>query len=211
MDPRLFGCSELCIFFGGVVLVGLKPSDLVHLSLVWGSACAWASAADSTASSTSATTCSFGVTAPAAALSCAAELGNAVHVGRVLLKVTDKVGKQRRTFCEGLVVFPHGQHLADHELDCIVLDSSQQMVDLGVLFKATVAMLHQVLGNGVLLNVGIGITGPIPVLLLATIGQVCKAGFHLVGQMIHVITANVMGKQEAVQLQPFFSFLVKVA
>jgi hypothetical protein len=49
--------------------------------------------------------------APAIALSCAAELGNAAHVGKVLLKVTDKVGKQCRTFREGLVVFPHGQHL----------------------------------------------------------------------------------------------------
>ena len=178
----------------------MKPSDLVHLSLVWGSACAWASAADSAATSTSATTSSSSVTAPAATLSCTAELGNAAHVGRVLLKVTDKVGKQRQTFCEGLVIFPHGQHLADHGLDRIVLDSSQQMADLGVLVKATVAVLHQVLGNDVLLNVGIGIMGPIPVLLLAAIGQVCKAGFHLVGQMIHVITAKVMGKQEAVQL-----------
>ena len=44
------------------------------------------------------------------------------------------------------------------------------------------------------------IMGPIPVLLLAAIGQACKVGFHLVGQMIHVITAKVMGKQEAVQL-----------
>ncbi len=106
-----------------------------------------------------------------------------------------------------LVVFPHGQHLADHGLDRIVLDSSQQMADLGALFKATVAVLHQVLGNGVLLNVGIGITGPIPVLLLAAIGQVCKVGFHLVGQMIHVITVKVMGKQEVVQLAAFLLLL----
>ncbi len=200
VNPRLFGRSELRVFFGGVVLVGLKPSDLVHLSLVWGSACAWASAAASATTSMSATTSSSGITAPAAASSCAAELGNAVHVGRVLLKVTDKVGKQHQTFCEGLVVFPHSQHLADHGLDRIVLDSSQQMADLGALVKATVAMLHQVLGNGVLRNVGIGVMGSIPVLLLAAIGQVCKADFHLVGQMIHVITAKVMGKQEVVQL-----------
>ncbi len=200
MDPRLFGRSELCIFFGGVVIVGLKPSDLVHLSLVWGSACAWASAANSAATSMSTTTYSSGVTAPAATLSCTAKLGNAVHVGRVLLKVADKVGKQCRTFCEGLVIFPHGQHLADHGLDRIVLDSSQQMADLGVLVKATVTVLHQILGNGALLNVSIGIMGPIPVLLLAAIGQVCKAGLHLVGQMIHAITAKVIGKQEAVQL-----------
>ncbi len=200
VNPRLFSCSELWVFFGGVVLVGLKPSDLVHLSLSWRSACAWTSTAASAATSTSATTSSSGITAPATALACAAGLGNMAHVGRVLLKVMDKVGKQRRTLCDGLVVFPHGQHLADHGLDCIVLDSSQQMADLGALVKATVAVLHQVLCNGVLLNVGIGIMGPIPVLLLAVIGQAHKAGFHLVGQMIHVITDKVMGKQEAVQL-----------
>ncbi len=74
------------------------------------------------------------------------------------------------------------------------------MTDLGALIKATVAMLNQVLGNGVLLDMGIGITGPIPVLLLATIGKTCKAGFHLVGQMIHMITAKVMGKQETIQI-----------
>jgi hypothetical protein len=85
------------------------------------------------------------------------------------------------------------------------------MVDLGALVKATVAVLHQILGNGVLLNVGIGITGPITVLLLAAIGQVCKAGHHLVGQMIHVITAKVMGKRRRYNLWPFFSFLVKAA
>ncbi len=198
--PRLLGCSELPVFLGGVVLVGLKPSDLVHLSLVRGRAFAWASAATPAAMSTSATTSSSSISVPAAALSSAAELGNAVHVGRVLLKVMDKVGKQRRTRREGLVVLPHGQHLAEDRLDRIVLDSSQQMTDLGVLVKATVAMLHQVLGNGVLLDMGIGITGPIPVLLLAAIGQACKAGFHLVGQIIHVITAKVMGKQETIQL-----------
>ncbi len=198
-DPRLLGHSELCVLFGGVVIIGLKPSDLVHLSLVWGPACAWASEAASATTPTSTTPSTSGVTAPAATLSCAAELGNAVHVGRVLLKVTDKVGKQRQTRREGLVVFPHGQHLTDHGLDHIVLDSSQQMMDLGVLFKATVAVLHQVLGNGVLLNVGIRIMGLIPDLLLTAIGQARKAGFHLVAQMIHMITAK-MGKQEAIQL-----------
>ncbi len=77
VDPHLFCRSELCVFFGGVVLVGLKPSDLVHLSLVWGSACAWAPMAASAAMSMSATTSSSGIMAPAAASSCAAELGNA--------------------------------------------------------------------------------------------------------------------------------------
>ncbi len=150
--------------------------------------------------SMSATTSSSGVTAPAAASSSTAKLGNAAQVERVLLKVMDKVSKQCQTRCEGLVVVPHGQHfLADHGLDHIVLDSSQQMTDLGALVKATVAMLHQVLDNGVLFDMGIGITGPIPVLLLAAIGQACKVGFHLVGQMIHVITAKVMGKQETIQ------------
>ncbi len=91
--PHLLGCSELCVFHGGVVLVGLKPSDLVHLSLVQGSAFAWASVATPAATSTSATTSSSGITAPAATSSSATELGNAAHVGRVLLKVTDKVGK----------------------------------------------------------------------------------------------------------------------
>jgi hypothetical protein len=140
---------------------------------------------------------SSGITAPAAALSSAAELGNAVHVGRVLLKVTDEVSKQRQLRCEGLFFFPHGQHLANHGLDRIVLDSSQQMTDLGVLVKATVAVLHQVLGNGVMLNMGISITGPI-----AAIGQACKAGFHL-----DVITVKVMGKQEAGQLAAILFFL----
>ncbi len=150
---------------------------------------------------------SSGVMAPAAALSSTAELGNAAHVGRVLLKVMDEVSKQRQLRCEGLFFFPHGQHLANHGLDRIVLDSSQQMTDLGVLVKATVAVLHQVLGNGVMLNMGISITGPIPILLIAAIGQACKAGFHLVGQMIHVITVKVMGKQEAVQLAAILFFL----
>ncbi len=200
VDPCLLGRSELHAFLGGVVLVGLKPSDLVHLSLFWGSAFAWASAATPAAMSMSAATSSSGVMAPAAASSSAAELGNAVHVGRVLLKVSDEISKQRQTRFEGLFFIPHGQHLADHGLDRIVLDSSQQMMDLGLLIKATVAVLHQVLGNGVLLNIGISIMGSIPVLLLTTIGQACKAGFHLVGQMIHMITAKVMGKQEAVQL-----------
>jgi hypothetical protein len=183
VNPLLLGCSELCIFLRGLVLVGLKPSDLVHLSLVWGSSLAWASAATPAAMSTSATTSSSGVMAPAAAKPSAAKLGNVAHVGRVLFKVTDEVSKQRQTRCEGLFFFPHGQHLADHGLDCIVLDFSQQMMDLGALIKATVAVLHQVLGNGVLLDMGISITGPVPVLLLAVIGQICKAGFHLVGKI----------------------------
>jgi hypothetical protein len=51
-------------------------------------------------------------------------------------------------------------------------------------------MLHQVLGNGVLLNMGIRISGPIPILLLAAIGQTGKAGFHLVGKVIHMITSR---------------------
>jgi hypothetical protein len=106
--PHLLDCSELRIFLGGVVLVGLKPSDLVRLSLVRGSAFAWASAATLAATSTSTTTSSSSLTAPAAALSSAAKLSNAAHVGRVLLKVTDKVGKQRQTCREGLAVVPHG-------------------------------------------------------------------------------------------------------
>ncbi len=121
--------------------------------------------------------------------------------------MTDEVSKQCQTCREGLFFFPHGQHLADHGLDRIVLDSSQQMTGLGALVKATVAVLYQVLGNGVLLDMGISITGPIPVLLLAAIGQACKAGFHLVGKMIHVITAKVMGKQETIQLAAILLFL----
>jgi hypothetical protein len=191
--PRVGRCSELHVFLCGLVLVGLKPSDFVDLSLV-------ASAAAPATTSTSATTSSFGVTAPATATPTAAKLSNAVHVGRVLFKVTDEVSKQLQTCREGLFFFPHGQHLADHGLDRIVLDSSQQMTDLGALVKATVAMLHQFLGNGVLLNMGISIAGPVPVLLLAAIGQARKAGFHLVGKMIHVITSKVMGKQEGIQL-----------
>jgi hypothetical protein len=77
MNPRLLGCSELCILRHGVVLVGLKPSDFVDLRLVWGSAFAWASAAASAPTSTSATTSSTGVPAPAATTPTAAELGNA--------------------------------------------------------------------------------------------------------------------------------------
>ncbi len=94
VDPHLLGCGELCVFLGGVVLVGLKPSDLVHLSLVCGSAFAWASAAAPVTTSMFATTSSSGVTTPAAASSSAAKLGNAAHVGRVLLKVMDEVSKQ---------------------------------------------------------------------------------------------------------------------
>jgi hypothetical protein len=138
--------------------------------------------------------------APAATTPTIAELNNRAHVGRVLFKVADEVSKQCRTRREGLFFFPHGQHLADHGLDCIVLDSSQQMADLGALVKATVALPHQVLGNDVLLNMGISILGPIPILLIATIGQACKAGFHLVGKVIHMITSKVMGKQETIQL-----------
>jgi hypothetical protein len=44
------------------------------------------------------------------------------------------------------------------------------MTDLGALVKATVAVLHQVLGNGVFLDMSISITGPISVLLLSVIG-----------------------------------------
>ncbi len=91
------------------------------------------------------------------------------------------------------------------------MDSSEQMADLGALVKATVAMLHQVLGNGVLLDMGISILRPVPTLLLVAIGQACKVGFHLVGKVIHMITYKVMGKQEMKNLQPFFSFLVKAS
>jgi hypothetical protein len=152
VNPLFLSCSELCVFLHGLVLVVLKPSDLVNPSLVWGSAFAWASAATPAATSTPATTSSSGIMAPAAAMPTAAKLGNAAHVGRVLFKVTDEVSKQLRTRCEGLFFFPHGQHLADHGLDHIVLDSSQQVTDLGVLVKATIAVLHQVLGNSVLLK-----------------------------------------------------------
>jgi hypothetical protein len=144
--------------------------------------------------STSATTSSTSITAPVAATPTAAKLGNAAYVGRVLFKVVDEVSKQCHQCCEGLFVFPHGQYLIDHKLDHIVLDSSQQMADLGVLVKATVAMLHQVLGNGVLLDMGISILGPIPILLLAAIGQACKVVFYFVGKVLHMITSKVMGK-----------------
>ncbi len=90
--------------------------------------------------------------------------------------------------------------MTDHGLDRIVLDSSQQMADLGVFVKATVAMLHQVLGNSVLLDMVISELGPNPIFLLSVIGQACKAGFHLVGKVIHMITAKIMGKQETIQL-----------
>jgi hypothetical protein len=122
------------------------------------------------------------------------------YVGRVLFQVANEVGKQCQTSREGLLVFPHGQYLTDHRLDHIVLDSSQQMADLGALVKATVTVLHQILGNGVLLNRGISILGSIPILLLAVIGQAGKAGFHLVSKVIHMIASKVMGKQETVQL-----------
>ncbi len=200
VNALFLGCSELQVLLCGLVLVGLKPNDLVNLRLVRLSTFAWASVAASAVTSTSAIPSSSGVTAPAAATPTAAKLGNAAHVGRVLSKVTDEVSKQCQNFCEGLFFFPCGQHLADHGLDHIVLDSSQQMMDFGTLIKATVAMLHQVLGNGVLLNMGISILGPISILLLAAIDQACKAGFHLVGKVIHMITSKVMGKQEMIQL-----------
>jgi hypothetical protein len=81
------------------------------------------------------------------------------------------------------------------------------MADLGVLVKATVAVLHQILGNGVLLDMGISISGPIPILLLAPIGQACKADFHLVGKVIHMITSKVMGKQETIQFPAILHLL----
>ncbi len=34
VNSRLLSCSEHHVFLRGVLLVGLKPSDLVHLSLV---------------------------------------------------------------------------------------------------------------------------------------------------------------------------------
>jgi hypothetical protein len=147
----------------------------------------------------SATTFFTSVKASAAAKPTAAELGNMVYIGRVLFQVENEVSKQHQTRREDLFFFPHGQYLTDHGLDCIILDSSQQMADLGALVKATVAVLRQVLSNGVLLNMGISILGLIPILLLATISQTGKAGFHLVGKVILMITAKV-GKQETKQL-----------
>ncbi len=158
VNPLFLGCSELCVLLCEVVLVSLKLSDLVNRRLVWRSATAWTSAAAPAAMSMSATNSSSDIIAPASTTPTPAELSNVAHVGRVLFKVTDKVSKQHQTHCEGLFFFPHGQHLADHGLGRIVLDSSQQMMDLLVLVKATLAVLHQVLGNGVLLNMGISIS-----------------------------------------------------
>jgi hypothetical protein len=107
--------------------------------------------------------------------------------------MANEVSKQCQTRHEGLSFSPHGQYLTDPGLDQIVLDSSQQMADLGALVKAIVVMLHEVLGNGVLLNMGISVLGTIQILLLTVIGQACKAGFHLVGKVIHMITSKVMG------------------
>ena len=75
--------------------------------------------------STSATTSTTSVTALAAALPTAAKLSNAAYIGRVLFQVANEVSKQCQTRHESLFFFPHGQHLADHRLERIVLDSSQ--------------------------------------------------------------------------------------
>jgi hypothetical protein len=157
-------------------------------------------AAASAATSTSAITSTTSVTALAAAATAAAKLGNAVYIERVLFQAANEVSKQCQTRCEGLVIFPHGQYLTDYGLDRIVLDSSQQMANLAAFIKAAVAMLHQVLGNGVLLDMSISVLGPNPILLLFAIGQAGKAGFHFVGKVVHMITAKVMGKQERIQL-----------
>jgi hypothetical protein len=74
------------------------------------------------------------------------------------------------------------------------------MADLGAFVKATVAMLHQVLGNGVLLNMSISVLGLIPILLLPMVGQAGNVGFHLVGKVVHVITDKIVGKHETIQL-----------
>jgi hypothetical protein len=95
VNPLFLCCTELRVFLRGVVLDGLKPSDLDQLSLVWESAFAWASADASAVMFLSANTSSSGIMAPAAATPTGAELGNAAHVGRVLFKVTDEVSKQR--------------------------------------------------------------------------------------------------------------------
>ncbi len=200
MNPRLLGCSELCVLLCGVELVGLKPSDFVNIRLAWGSAFTCASAAASATMSTSTTTSTTSITALAAAVLTTAKLGSVAYIGRVLFQVVNEVSKQRQTRCEGLVIFPHGQYLKDHGLDCIVLDSSQQMTDLGLFVKAAVAMLHHILGNVVLLNMGISVSGPIPIFLLSMIGQAGKAGFHLVGKAVHMITAKIVGKQEMIRV-----------
>ncbi len=142
VNPRLLGCSELLVLLCGVVLIGLKPSDFVDLRLVWGSAFTCVSTAASAATSTSATTPTTSVTALAAAAPTTAKLGNGMHIGRILFQEANEVSKQCQTHREGLVIFSHGQYLTAHGLDHIVLDSSQQMADLGAFVKATVAMLH---------------------------------------------------------------------
>jgi hypothetical protein len=47
---------------------------------------------------------------------------------------------------------------------------------------------------------GISVLGPIPIFLLSVIGQAGKAGFHLDGRVVHMITAKIVGKQETIQL-----------
>ncbi len=135
-----------------------------------------------------------------AAMPTAAKLDNTAYIGRDLFQVANEVYKQCQTHCEDLIIFSHGQYLTGHRLDCIVLDSSQQMADLGVFVQAAVALLHQVLGNVLLLNMGINVLGPIRILLLPMVGQAGEAGFHLVGKVVHGITAKIVGKQETIQL-----------
>ncbi len=88
---------------------------------------------------------------------------------------------------------PYGHNLTNHGLDCGVMDSSQQGMDLGAFVKATVTILCRILGNGVLLNEVIGEAGPIPIyLLLPVIGHAGQAGFHLVCKVIHMVTDKVI-------------------
>jgi hypothetical protein len=90
---------------------------------------------------------------------------------------------------------PYGHNLTNHGLDHGVMDSSQQVMDLGAFVKATVTILCQILGNDVLLNVVIviGEAGPIPIfLLLPVIRHAGQAGFHLVCKVIHMVTAKVL-------------------
>jgi hypothetical protein len=70
-----------------------------------------------------------------------------------------------------------------------------------VFVKAAVDMLHHVLGNSVLLNMGISVSGPIPILLLSALHNrsIWKGG-HLVGKVIHMNSAKIVGKQEMIQL-----------
>ncbi len=58
---------------------------------------------------------------------------------------------------------------------------------------------------------GVSVLGPIQILLLSVIGQAGKVGFHLVGKVVHMITAKIVGKQRGYNLWPFFSFLVGAA